>query len=1168
MDSTNSDKNLREIAKDSSKSETHLGEIDKNIKKLRDDNLKKQAAQSDPGNRIRVRTERPLGENFDAAGLRMVGGAAVVAGGAALRSPIPQAKAIGGAVVVGGGALVLTADVIEQFEKAEIKVRTLNEALDAYRKNLTEFRSLTDAANAGPTDSSGRALSSDKVGEAQDVALEKNQAIVDGLAATWERLAGQLGRTKKFGGNLVDPAVIEKMLDDIEAVRDALTEISATSSDPEVTRVLSRIQDFLARNAPSGSRPDLGQPLTDERIRPGFLRTGFLGGAGDDTLLGGAGFDEAEGSLLSFSGVLGELPGEFEAAREAVEDYGSETRTLNGLIDRSNLQFNEQTGLIGALRQQLPELGVDFAKVFDETTEQGRELNSVIDELGTSLFDAFSDGVFKGKELSGVLKDLAGHEVSAIDNVFLNDVEIKNSQLNGAGLVTTGRFANRLRIRKHLGSDSQAADNALVSEVGKWTVNHRLRGTAYIYLRLEFDRDAFPTGIPNVAAMVDGKKVWDPRNDPGDPSVTSFSTNAALCVLDYLVSDVGFGAALSEIHESSWTAAANLADELVALKGGGTQVRYDCNGSFQIDAKPLGIAEDLLTAMAGTFVYQQGQFRGYGAEATVASGTLDESDLRGDLRVMPQPGRSESFNAVRGNFVDADDGFLATDFPPITNATFEAEDGGERVFKEIDLPFTTNKARAQRIGNLHLLRARQGIIVEFPAKLTKFNLAPWDVVTLSIARLGWTDKEFRVLDWALSEDGGVDLTLQEEAASVYSFDPEDEITLDPAPDTDLPDPFTTPPPGAPVVSEELFTTTQSSGVKARAIVSWTAPDDVFVTNYELQFRLSGAADYVVAGETTDTTLTINDIEPGLYDFRVKAINALGVASAWATNDSREILGLGAPPAVPANLTVSAVGGLAVLRWDQAADLDVKIGGKIEFRHSPVQAGALWAQSVSIGNAVAGSETVAVLPLKTGTYLARAVDSSGIKSDAAAMVSTRAARILAFSNVDSVAEHPNFSGAHSATGVSDGKLHLGGVSLVDSFADVDTIANWDVEGGVAASGTYSFAAGIDLGAVERTRLETTLAAIIINTLDQIDDRATLVDSWDDFDGNQSGAADAEIWARETDDDPLASPVWSAWQRLDSAEYEARAFQFQARLKSEDGTHNIEISQLSIAADQTV
>ena len=91
---------------------------------------------------------------------------------------------------------------------------------------------------------------------------------------------------------------------------------------------------------------------------------------------------------------------------------------------------------------------------------------------------------------------------------------------------------------------------------------------------------------------------------------------------------------------------------------------------------------------------------------------------------------------------------------------------------------------------------------------------------------------------------------------------------------------------------------------------------------------------------------------------------------------------------------------------------------------------------------------------------------------------------------------------------------------------------------------------------------------MNTLDLIDDRTTLADTWDDFDGANSGAADAQVWVRETDDDPAGAPTWSAWQRLDSAEYEARAFDFQARLTSENGTHNIEIAALSVAADETV
>ena len=781
----------------------------------------------------------------------------------------------------------------------------------------------------------------------------------------------------------------------------------------------------------------------------------------------------------------------------------------------------------------------------------------------------FAEVTGSGKKYLHLVVSLAGHELTSIDSIFFNDVEITPGDLDGSGNVTNGRFANHVRIKKHLGGDNQVADSNLVAEVANWTSAHRGRGTAYLYLRLKWNRDVYPTGIPNVTAVVRGRKVWDPRSDPGDPTVKSFSNNAALCALDYGMAGFGFEAPRSEIHETSWVAAANVCDEAVALKAGGTQARYDCNGAFQVDDKPLAIMDDILTAMGGTLVYQQGAFRGYAAAATVASGNLDESDLRGDLRVVPRPSRSQSFNAIRGSFVDADDGFLVTDFPPVANAVYKIEDSGVEVFKEIELPFTTNKARAQRIGNLHLHRARQGITVQFPAKLNNFALAPWDVVTVSIAQLGWSNKEFRVLEWALSEDGGIDLTLQEEAAAVYAWDPEaDEIVSDPAPDTNLPDPFTVDPPGAPTISEELFITTQSSGVKARARVSWAATPDIYTAEYQLEFKLSTDSDWTVVGRTPDTTWTISDIEPGIYDFRVKTFNELGVSSAYATNASREILGLGVPPTQPQGLTVSAVGGLAVLRWDRAGDLDVVIGGKVEFRHSSSQIGASWSQSVSIGNAVAGSETVAVLPLKAGSYLAKTVDSSGIKSASAAVVSTRAARVLAFANLDSLAEHPNFAGTHNATGVESGKLRLGGIAHIDTWSDVNAIASWDFEGGVAASGTFDFAAGLDLGSVKRARLETGIAAIIVNTLDLIDDRIVFADTWDDFDGANSGAADAQVWVRETDDDPAGAPNWSAWQRLDSAEFEARAFDFQARLSSEDGTHNIEISVLTVAADETV
>jgi len=763
---------------------------------------------------------------------------------------------------------------------------------------------------------------------------------------------------------------------------------------------------------------------------------------------------------------------------------------------------------------------------------------------------------------------LAVHEIEAIDSVWFNDVEITSGQLDGSGNVTSGRFANRVRIKKHLGSVTQAADADLVAEVANWTSAHQGKGIAYIYLRLKWDRDTFPTGIPNVKAVVRGRKVWDPRLNPGNPGSRAFSANAALCQLDYLMSGFGFGVPLAETHEASWVAAANVSDEAVSIAAGGTQDRYTCDGSLLVDQKPAAVMDDLLSASAGTIVYQQGTFRGYAAASTPSTRTLTESDLREAIRVVPRPGRAESFNAVRGTFTSAAENYMPTDFPPITNATFESEDGGERVFQDIELPMTTDAVRAQRIGNLHLLAHRQGIVCIFPAKLTAFDIATYDVVSLTVGRLGWANKEFRVLEWALADNGGIDLTLQEEAASIYAFGPGDEIAVDPAPDTNLPDPFTVGQPGAPEIADVLYQTRDGAGVKAKAVLTWVASADAFVDEYQPEFKLASASTWTVLPHTPDPTAEILDIAPALYDFRVKAINALGVSSAYSMALNRPVEGLAAPPAAPANLTMVAISSLAVLRWDQHPDLDVRIGGRIVFRHSPLQVGARWEGSTSIGEAVAGSETVALLPLKVGSYLAKGVDSLGIRSAAAASVSTKAGKVLAFANLSMLAEDPLFNGSHSGTAAPDALLKLAGVGLFDAIPSLDAVFDLDSYGGIASRGTYTFGGGIDLGSVKRTRLESALTALVVNTLDKIDDRTALINDWEDFDGPLAGSADAVVWVRETDDDPGGSPAWSAWQRLDVAEFQARGFQFQARLKSDDPAYNIQVSALTVTADEVI
>ncbi len=128
---------------------------------------------------------------------------------------------------------------------------------------------------------------------------------------------------------------------------------------------------------------------------------------------------------------------------------------------------------------------------------------------------------------------LAVHECEEITTVYLNDEALT---LDGDGEVTApDKYVGKVRINSHLGTATQAADDDLIDEsAGLWTSDHRLQGICYIYARLEFDADAFPTGEPHLSAVVNGKQV---SNQSTGPHV--WSNNSALISRDSLAAESG-----------------------------------------------------------------------------------------------------------------------------------------------------------------------------------------------------------------------------------------------------------------------------------------------------------------------------------------------------------------------------------------------------------------------------------------------------------------------------------------------------------------------------------------------------------------------------------------------------------------------------------------------------
>lgn len=611
-----------------------------------------------------------------------------------------------------------------------------------------------------------------------------------------------------------------------------------------------------------------------------------------------------------------------------------------------------------------------------------------------------------------------------------------------------------------------------------------------------------------------------------------------------------------------------------------SEPRYRANGAFLVSESPREVLARLVAAMAGKVVEVGDTWHFFAGAYTAPTFSLSERDLAGPNVVQAHLPTREAANGVRAIFTNPAAFWQAAPVPPLQSAAYLAEDGGEALWKLIDLTaFVTSASQAQRIQKIELLRGRQALTEQAAFRLKAWRAIPGQTVGRTDSQLGWTDKAFDVEEATLAVEKGeggpvlvVKLTLRETAAAVYDWDTDEESTEDEAPNTDIADVGDVAEPGEPQITEELIETRDGRGVQVKVTVSWAATIYVYAfAGYRLEYKLSSASEWTVLPLTLGTSMELLDIEPETYDFRVKAIAANGADSDYSETADFEIQGLTAAPATPTGLQLQRGGGHAVLKLDQAPELDVRRGGRVlvRFAHE-TEASPSWETAFSIGepDGHPGDATLIYVPLKPGQYLVKFRDSTGHESESYAAVDTKQASVLEFTTLDTVSYAPGFDGTHSGTAEVDGALSLGGAGEFDDIPELDAVVDLDGYGGIATDGTWTAATGIDLGAVLRVRLTGRLEGSVDFLLDQVDDRAGNVDDWLNWDGESFSGSSADAWieVRETDDDPSGAPSWEDWKRLDAAEFEARAFQVRARLTSVDVAYRPLVTTLEVKAEE--
>lgn len=529
---------------------------------------------------------------------------------------------------------------------------------------------------------------------------------------------------------------------------------------------------------------------------------------------------------------------------------------------------------------------------------------------GTRVFDASSGGN-NNTNLNRVIV-FAAHEIDAFERIYINDSYVDVSDLDSDGNVSTiidsegnsdDRYDGRMKIKIHLGSDDQVADQDLIDEDVGWTSNHRLRGLAYLYIQFRYKNSVYPNGVPEISAVIRGKKVYNPRTEE-----TVWTNNPSLCVRDFISNSVyGLGESSENIDDERFSS-----QELICK-----QRDFTLNGAFTTDLEPIDILQNMLSSMGGLLWYSQGKWRVKAATWTNPVETFDMDDFRSSLSVNTRNSRRDNFNTIKGLWRGEETNWQDTEYSEVTNQDFIDADNGEVLYSELNLPFTTNHDKAREIANIYLEKYRQQLTFSAKFSMKAFKVQVGDNVRINYERFGWVNKEFEVESWnfSLSDENNleIDMTLRETAESV--FDAISDGVVYERDNTNLDSPFYVPTPflEIPTVEEVL----QQDGTTLSLInFSWGVFDNEDrIANYNFEWKRSTDNSWnstLLVG----TNYSITTPTGTSYDYRVTAINTLGVESVTVSGINPVITGQDSTiPRNPTGLTITPGYGAISLGWN-------------------------------------------------------------------------------------------------------------------------------------------------------------------------------------------------------------------------------------------------------------
>lgn len=381
---------------------------------------------------------------------------------------------------------------------------------------------------------------------------------------------------------------------------------------------------------------------------------------------------------------------------------------------------------------------------------------------GTRVFVGTSNGSgSSGTNTLNMALVLCEGQMGDLKKIYFNDEVVFDGTVTHGNTVTdsndvsSNKYEGTFEIQYMDGRDDQTVSTTLQNSIGSstWTSNHRLRGVAYLGIKLTADADKYSGGVPIITAELDGKKITSTADFSS--TVDGADQNPVDVLNDYLRNTrYGKGLTAADIDTTSFISARA---HIVAASN-----FYKINGALQTDIPLFENIASILDASNLLLIYVNGRYVVKNKkQSESATYTITKDNIIGAMQV-DMPTKKNKKNKITITYPDASTDYNYNDNIVVVDSdTFLAADNNVVLESRAELDLVTSSSLATSLATYKMNLSRNTQTVSFKTAHTNLPIECGDIIAITNSDFGFSSKLFRVIQMEITTEATIKFVCQE-----------------------------------------------------------------------------------------------------------------------------------------------------------------------------------------------------------------------------------------------------------------------------------------------------------------------------------------------------------------------------------------------------------------------